>query len=228
MLLALFFPLIFNVLFNVLGSGRTVAGVSNAQFTTAAIVVFIISSTGYMNMAISIVVAREKSILKRIRQTPVPPLIHLVSRIMLATLISAVSVALMIVISMIAFGLVLPATAALSLVVTFLIGCFAFSALGMAVTRFIPTVESGMVIATATLFPLLFVSGVFIPIQNLPGWLDGLLHVLPVAPMNDAVRVAFASSQESVFALPQLGVLAAWAIVAMIVTLRTMPWEPHR
>ncbi|MGL5866323.1 MAG: ABC transporter permease [Dermatophilaceae bacterium] len=229
MVLALLFPLIFNVLFNVLGDGQTRGGVSNVQFTTAAIVVFVIALNGYLNMSISIVVAREKSVLKRIRQTPVPRVAHLCSRILLATILSAFSVLVMVAISMVAFGLELSAVNAAALTVMFTISCFAFSALGIAVTRLMPTVESGMVVAVATLFPVMFISGTFFPVDSLPGWLATATEFLPLVPANNAVRAAFIDNAgASAFAWTDLAILTAWAVGGLAVAIRTMPWEPVR
>jgi ABC-2 type transport system permease protein len=229
MLVGLFFPLFFNVMFNVIKSGQVVGGVLNVQFTTAAVIVYVLTFSGYFNLAIGVVVAREKGVLKRIRQTPVNRLVHVASRVLVATTISAVSVALMLVCSLGLFDLHLDVAKLPTLLVAFLLGSYTSCMLGMAVTRLIPTVEAGLVVASATLFPLLFLSGVFFPLTGLPTAVETILDLLPIAPMGDMVLAVFDPSVAApALDLRDAAVLAVWAVLGTALTLKVMPWQPQR
>ncbi|KII00237.1 hypothetical protein LP52_02705 [Streptomonospora alba] len=225
---ALFLPLFFNVMFNLLQSGETVGGIPNVSATTATIVVFVVTTSGYFNMAIGITVAREKGVLKRVRQTPMPKTLHLMSRIGVTTTMAAASVLLMIAISMAAFGLEIRPLAVPGLLLSFFVCCFTSAALGMGLSRFIPTLEGGVVIGTATLFPLLFLSGVFFPV-DLPGPLQTVVDLLPFAPMADLVRTAFDPGATGLAVdLQALAVVTAWGAAGLLFTLKLLRWEPRR
>jgi ABC-2 type transport system permease protein len=227
--MALFLPLFFNVMFNLMQRDEVVAGIPGVNFTTATIIVFVVTTSGYFNMAVGITVAREKGVLKRIRQTPMPKALHLTARIGVLTVMSAASVTLMLAVSTLAFGLRMRPLAIVGLVLVFVVASFTSSVLGLALTRAIPTVEAGVVVGTATLFPLLFISGVFFPIDGMPGPVQTVIDYLPFAPMAELVRGVFdpASSGLAIAPLP-LAIVAGWGVIGLLLTVRTMRWEPRR
>lgn len=229
LMIALLFPLFFNVLFNLLQSGESIGGLAAVQVTTAGIIVFVITAAGYFNMATGIVIAREKSVLKRIRQTPVPKTLHMLARIGVSLTITTLSVIIMVAVSLVAFGLELRPLAIPALLLAVLLGSFTSCALGLAVTRLIPSVEAALIVATATLFPLLFVSGVFFPIDGMPAALQTVVDYLPFAPMIEAVRAPMDTTLTGMaFDLPNLAIIAVWGAIGLLAALKTMPWEPQR
>lgn len=228
MVVALLFPLFFNVMFNLIQSGEVVDGVASVQFTTAAIVVFVITAAGYFNMATGMVIAREKSILKRIRQTPMLKSYHLLSRIAVSIVVIATSVIIMILVSAVAFGFEIRPQAIPALIITFLVGSFTSCALGIAITRLIPSIEGALVVSTATLFPLLFVSGVFFPIEGMPAPLQTVIDFLPFAPMIEAIRTTMDTTVTGFAFDPlNLAIITAWGVAGMFIALKTMKWEPQ-
>ncbi|MFI9595083.1 ABC transporter permease [Nonomuraea sp. NPDC052265] len=229
MVVTLLLPLAFNLLFNLINRERVVGGVTNVQFTTAAVVVFVIFTSGYFMNAVSIVVARESGILRRISLTPIPRPIYLSARVLFSTLTGAISTAIMILVSIVAFGLQLGPSNIIVLLIAFLLGSYACAVLGMAIARFIPTAEAAVGVAMATMLPLMFASGVFFPIDGMPEIVRGALGLLPVQPMAETVRLAFHTSTVDLLSLgPELGVLTAWAVLGTTLVAKTMRWEPRR
>lgn len=227
--MGLFLPLFFNVMFNLLQGDDVVGGLPGVNWTTATIVVFVVSTSGYFNMAIGITIAREKGVLKRVRQTPMPKALHLTARIGVLTVMSAASVTLMLLVSWLLFGLEIGPGALLGLAIVFVISSFTSAVLGLALSRAIPTVEAGVVVGTATLFPLLFVSGVFFPIDGMPGWLQTIIDGLPFAPMAELVRGLFdPSSSGLAIRVEPLAIVLAWGIAGLLMAIRTLRWEPRR
>jgi hypothetical protein len=68
---------------------------------------------------------------------------------------------------------------------------FCFCALGLAVTVLVPAADSALPIAWGTILPLCFISDVFQPIDNAPGWLRAIASVFPLRPFADALQTAF-------------------------------------
>jgi len=99
-------------------------------------------------------------------------------------------------------------------VVTIIIGAFAFSALGMlfaAAAKDMPTANMSL---TALRLPMIFISGVFIPIQALPLQLRVVSHLTPLTYVIDALREAMMVPSTQ-FAI-DLGVLLAWAVILQV------------
>ncbi len=80
------FPLIFMVLFNLILSGSD--GPDPARFYTPAIITFSIVNACYTNIAMTVSLARDEGILKRVRGTPLPGWAYLVARMLQAVLVA--------------------------------------------------------------------------------------------------------------------------------------------
>lgn len=222
-------PLFFSVMFNLLQSGERVGGNPAVQATTSTIIVFVIMMSGYFNMVMGVVTTREKGVLKRVRQTPMFKAVHLTSRIGVSLVITLGSVILMVVVALAAFDLELRLAALPALVLAVLLGGFTSGVLGMAITRLVPSVEAALIVSTTTLFPLMFLSGVFFPIDGLPNPLQAILDYLPFVPMIEAVGAPLDTGTTGMaFDLANLGIIAAWGVAGMLLTVKIMPWEPQR
>jgi ABC-2 type transport system permease protein len=96
-------------------------------------------------------------------------------------------------------------------VVAIVAGAFAFSALGMlfaAAAKDMPTANMSL---TALRLPMIFIGGVFIPIQALPLQLRVLSYLTPLTYVIDALREAM-MAPSILFAI-DLGILLAWVIL---------------
>jgi ABC-2 type transport system permease protein len=227
--ISILLPLFFSVMFNLLQSGERVEGNPAVQATTSTIIVFVIMMSGYFNMVTGIVTTREKAVLKRIRQTPMPKAVHLSSRIGVSLIITIGSVILMVVVALAAFDLEMRPAVIPALTLAVLLGGFTSGVLGMAVTRLVPSVEAALIVSTTTLFPLMFLSGVFFPVDGLPAFLQTILDYLPFVPMIEAVSAPLdTGSTGMAFDLVNLGIIAAWGVAGMFLAVKVMPWEPQR
>lgn len=110
-----------------------------------------------------------------------------------------------------------------ALAVTLVLGAACFCALGVAVASLIRNAEAAPSVVQVVLFPLLFISGTYLPIHS--GALNAVSGVLPVRPFNEALLGAFA--QHSGFAWKSLGVLLAWGAVGAVVAVRRFRWDPR-
>ena len=67
-----------------------------------------------------------------------------------------------------------------------------FCALGFAITAVIPNSDAAAPIVNATILPLLFLSGVFIPIgDNAPSWIIWTARIFPVKHFADGIQAGF-------------------------------------
>ncbi len=226
------FPLIFLLLFNSLNGGsRVVAGgteIRFAQFFTPSILVFAAISACYTNLATSVAINRDEGILKRVRGTPLPPAAYIASRIVSATWFAIVASVIMVTVGVALFHVQivwhkLPAAA-----VTLLVGSACFCALGLAVASLAPNGESAPAVANFTILPLVFISGIFFPLDNAPRWLNDLASVFPVKPFAEAMVADFNPLVAgSGFRWGNLGMLVLWMAIGAAVAVRTFQWEPR-
>jgi ABC-2 type transport system permease protein len=216
------FPLLFMLVFNVL------FGAEAAVFFTPAIIVFGVVTATFTNLAMTVAIARDNGVLKRIRGTPIPAWAWLAGRIG-----HAVLVALLLVVIVAAFGALVvdvpvPWDALPAILVVLAVAAATFSALGLAVSALAPNADAAPAIVNAIALPVLFISNVFIQMDNAPDWLNTISHLLPVRHFADAMMALYRDGADAGMPWTELGVIAVWGVIGVGATLRLFSWEPRR
>ena len=229
----LVFPLMFLVIFSVIFGNNTVEvarGVtaSTATFYIPAIAAFSVITACYTNIAISLCFARDSGGLKRIRGSPLPAWAFMSARIAHAVLIAVLLVAFCAAFGAVFYHATLPTRTLPAFLLTLVVGAAAFSALGVAITSLIPNSDAAPAVVNASVLPLLFISNVFIPLQNPPAWLDLVSKIFPIRHFADALVGSFFQLSGSGLQTNDLLVIGAWGLGGLIVAVRLFDWEPRR
>jgi ABC-2 type transport system permease protein len=69
-----------------------------------------------------------------------------------------------------------------------LLGVFSFVGLGIVITSFTKDQETAQMFMMTLMFPMMFLSGVFFPIQQMPWYMQDISKVLPLTYASDALR----------------------------------------
>jgi ABC-2 type transport system permease protein len=115
-----------------------------------------------------------------------------------------------------------------ALVLLLAVAAAAFSALGLGVAGLIPNADAAPAIVNAVVLPVLFISNVFIQMDNAPGWLDTVSHLLPVRHFADAMLDLYRLGADAGVPWAAIGVIAAWGVIGVALALRFFSWEPRR
>ena len=219
------FPVVIITIFGALfrgGSGSSYFyGLSALQYYVPTIAALSVLSACYSQIAIVLAQRRQDGILKRVRATPLPAWVYFLGLLAHCIVVSLVDVALIVGIGSL-FSAPFPthwAAIALALV----LGAASFCALGVAVASLIRNSEAAPAVVQFVLFPLLFLSGTYMPIHS--GMLNRISGALPVRPFNEALLGPFA--QHTGFEWKNLGVLLAWGAAGALVAIRRFRWTPR-
>ncbi|HET6381459.1 MAG TPA: ABC transporter permease [candidate division Zixibacteria bacterium] len=223
------FPLLFMVIFNVIfGSQQGSGPVRASDFFTPGIIVFSVITATYTNIAMSVTYAREAGVLKRVRGTPLPSWAYLFGRIAHAVLVALLLVVIVAAFGALAYQVEVPWERLPQLVLTLVIGAATFCALGLAVSALVPSADAGPAVVNATILPLLFISNVFIRLEDPPAWMDLLARVFPVRHFADAMLATYTPvmAPDAVLWQDWL-IMAAWGLAAVVFSIRFFSWEPR-
>jgi ABC-2 type transport system permease protein len=233
MVLTVVMPIVLLVLFASVFTGKTrttrVDGllIGIDAYFTAGIAAYSIMLIGFSSLLISIVTAREGGLLKRYRGTPMPSGVFLAAQILQTMVTIAVMVAVLLAIGAIAYDVELDATAVFAFVVYVVVGTATMCALGLALSRVATSVDVASTIGPFIAVILAFISGVFVPVTELPQWLVDVGRVFPLAHLAEGLQRALTpAAQGSRIDAGNLAVLALWGFVAMAVAIRRFRWEP--
>ncbi|MDP6604886.1 MAG: ABC transporter permease [Dehalococcoidia bacterium] len=227
------FPLIFLVIFNLLFGNDELevpGGTTNVStFYVAGITALSVVYTGYTGLAMLVTLARDQGLLKRVRGTPLPPWAFLTGKLVHMTLTMVLLVALVVAMGAIFYDVDVPTKTMPAFVIALVVGAAAFSSLGLAVTAAIPNADASPAIVQASSLPLLFISDVFIPAGQAPDWLAAIADFFPIKHLSEALQTAFNPFESGYGFEPlHLGVMAAWGVAGLLLSLRYFSWEPRR
>lgn len=223
------FPVIFLLLFSSLFGGEMIdeLGITTTVYYVPGIITLAVVSATLVNVAMRMVEMRESGRLKRLRGTPLPTWAYISARVGNAFVVSALLVVLVTAIGHFLYDVPVPTTTIPALVVTLVVGTFAFCSLGLALSAAIPSEEAAPPITNFTVLPLYFLSGVFIPETQIP---EGVLHVADVFPIRhffQAFLTAFDPQTTGAgFEWGHLGIIALWGLLGLGLTIRFFRWTP--
>jgi ABC-2 type transport system permease protein len=237
---SLIFPLILLALLNGTNSGNTVTAaggkVDFAQYFTPSIGIYALAVSCYTTPIFGLANARDQGILKRIRGTPLSPWIYLTSWLAGGIVTGLAAMAVMVAVSIPAFHLHIYPRLLPAAFVTAILGAATLGALGLAVSTFVRRADTAPTIANLTLFPVLFLSGVFFPLHGAPEWTLRVAHLFPLSHLVEAFTACFSPhTQGSGFAARDLAMIALWGLGGLAFAARRFQWEadsgedvPHR
>jgi len=94
-----------------------------------------------------------------------------------------------------------------------LLGVFSFVGLGVVITSFAKDQETAMMVMMTLMFPMMFLSGVFFPIQQMPWYMQDISKVLPLTYAATALRKVMVLGASISMITTELAVLIGFGVV---------------
>lgn len=225
------FPTILLLIFATVFGGQTVevrGGIDTTAYYVPAIITLSVISATMQSLAMSLVIAREDGRLKRGRGTPMPAWVFIAGRIGNSGVVALLMLALIAAIGRVFYGVAIPWERLPEIVFILLVGAAAFCCLGIALTAAIPSQDAAAPIVNALLLPLYFLSGVFIPDDQLP---SGVIHFANAFPIRHFFEAFFAiydpGNAGAAIEWGSLAVVAAWGVAGLFLAIRYFRWTPR-
>ncbi len=224
------FPVLLLVIFSAIFGDKTIGGKGGIKVTTyyvPAIITLAVVSATMQTLAMSLVIAREDGRLKRGRGTPMPAWVFIAGRIGNSVVVAVVMLALVSGLGRLLYGVPIPWRQAPDLLVVLAVGAASFCCLGIALTALIPSQDAAAPIVNAMLLPLYFLSGVFVPEDELPSGVIDFANHFPIRPFFQAVYDAYLPGGGPALAWDHLAAVAIWGVAGLILAIRFFRWTPR-
>ena len=192
---SLAFPLLFLVIFGA-GFGNTIGslapGVNFIQFIYPGLVAMTVL-TSSLFAGVSVVWDREFGFLREILVAPIGRTGIVLGKALGATVSALLQVAILLVLApLLGVSLTLPMLVALiPFVIVLSLG---LSGLGLLIATFMTSQQGFQLFIQLLIFPLIFLAGVFFPVNNVPIWLEVISKLNPLTYGVDAIRQIFLGS----------------------------------
>jgi ABC-2 type transport system permease protein len=201
-------------------------GIDATTYYVPAIMSLAIISATMQTLAMTLVIAREDGRLKRGRGTPMPPWVFIAGRVGNSIVVALMMLALLAAIGAL-FGADVPWDRLPAILLTLVIGAAGFCCLGIALTAAIPSQDAAAAIVNALLLPLYFLSGVFIPEDQLPDGVISFADLFPVRHFFDAFFDAYVPAGGSAVSWDNLAIVALWGVAGLLLAIRFFRWTPR-
>ncbi len=223
-------PVLFLVIFGTIFGNDpidTLGGIPTTTYYVPAIVTLAVVSATMVSLAVNLTTAREAGLLKRGRGTPQPSWVFIAGRVGNAVVVSALMVVVVTLVGKLLYGAPVPWRHAPEIALTLVIGAASFCCLGVALTAIIPSREAAPAITNVITLPLYFLSGVFIPENEIPDGVLAFAGLFPVRNFFEAFFTAYGSDTTG-FSVEWLSLLAvaAWGLAGLVLAVRFFRWTP--
>jgi ABC-2 type transport system permease protein len=192
-----------------------------------------ILSTSFQSMVLQVAGERANGTLKRLRGTPMPRSAYFVGKIAVVLVSSLGQVVVLLGVGTLFFGLHLPSDVGhwLTFGWVYVLGIIACTLLGLAYSSVVPAASAGAMVFLPVI-TLQFISGVFIPFNQLPDVLQKIAAVFPLKWLCQGMRSVFLPD---VFQQYEPGlswahgrvalVLAGYSVLGLVLCLTTFRWK---
>ncbi len=225
------FPVVLLIIFATVFGDQTVdvrGGIETTTYYVPAIITVAVISATMQSLAMSLVIAREDGRLKRGRGTPMPAWVFIAGRIGNSIVVALLMLVLITALGRVLYGVDIPWGQLPEILVVLVVGSAAFCCLGIALTAAIPSQDAAAPIVNALLLPLYFLSGVFIPEDELPSGVISFANHFPVRDFFQAFFDAYIpAGGGSSLDWGNLAVVAIWGIAGLLLSIRFFRWTPR-
>jgi ABC-2 type transport system permease protein len=222
---ALAFPPILVVIFGVIPAMREpsedLGGMRGINVYVPIVIAMALALFALSSLSQLFATYREKGVLRRMRTTPVKPGVMIGAQLLMATILSVVTMLVVVAIARLAFDVGLPRQLPAYLI-SYLLAALAMFAVGLLVASLAPSGKSASAIGTLVFFPIVFFAGLWVPRASMN---DVLRTISDFTPLGAGVQSLQDTTAGHWPQLLHVAVMLGWTIVAGGLAARYFRWE---
>lgn len=223
---ALLFPLMMLFIFGSIygnAAGPQSGGQGAIDTLIPALTAMIIGMTGLMSITITMATYRENGVLRRLRTTPVSPLVVMVAQVVAVFAMTGLGMVLLVAAGRVVYHVRI-AGHALSMLAGFILSSLSFFGIGFILAGAMPTARIAQIVAMGLLYPMLILSGAAWPRELMPTTVQKLSAYVPLTYVVNLLRGLWAGEPWGGH-LMDVGVLLGMLLLGVLVSARTFRWE---
>jgi hypothetical protein len=220
--MALFFSYIFPLIF--FGAAGMGGGGGNPLQVVGMVLGLGVLGGGLMGVGMRAVQDREQNILRRFKVAPIGPGEIIVSGMVTALALQLPNIIFIVVLAHRFLGAPWP-TQPGSLLIFVSLGLLAFASLGGIIAALVNSFQEGMLLTQLFYFPMLFLSGITIPILAFPLWLQTVAQFIPATYFNNGLQPILRGRETLFDNFASVGALALTAAVGTLLAVKLFRWE---
>jgi len=187
------------------------------DFVLAGILGLALMNSSVIGIAVGMTKYREDKILKRITTTPVKSWQFVSAEIVSRLVLNFAQIVLILLVGKYVFDAHIYGNVFMIFLLA-LIGAVLFQLMGFMIASFSKTTSAAEGMATAITIPMMFLAGVFFPIDSLPKWLYSIVQYLPLAPLLRMLRAVTLEAASPLQDPKNMIIVAGWIVVCFAIS----------
>jgi len=191
---------------------------------TPGIMAMAVMSAAIIGISSEIVKYREQKLLKRLTATPLKVKNFLMAEVFTYLILAVIQISLIIAVARLAYGVNFYGNIFFMYGLA-LIGSLIFLNIGFTIAGIAKTVNAAEAMAQAVFMPMMFLSGVFFPVEALPKVIYEVVRFLPLTPLIEALRAVGNNDAGLSEIGTQLLLLGFWIIITFVIAWKTFKFS---
>ena len=194
------------------------------DFLLPGLLAFTLMQLSIAGSGFNIVEYRRKGILKRLFVTPIRPRDFIASIVMARMAIVLIQLTVLILVAVLVLNVTIVGNF-VSFYFIVMLGTFIFLCLGFCLGSVAKTQQAVMAVGNIVIFPQIFLSGVFYPIESMPELIQPIAKILPLSFVSTAMREIANNGASLLSIAPSLLGIALWFVIAFVLATRLFVWK---
>jgi len=186
------------------------------QFVAPGIIAMVVMMALMTGLPHAISYEKDMGTLDGMLAAPINRLSIILGKVMAQTVRGMIQGFIILLLAVLLFGVVIEGSILL-VIFLILLTVFSFVGLGILITSFTENEETATMVMMTLMFPMMFLSGVFFPLQQMPWYMQDVAHFLPLTYATTALRKVMVLGADIPAVGTEIAILIGFGIVLLLI-----------
>lgn len=187
------------------------------DFVLVGLLGMALMNSAIMGVAVALSKYREDKILKRLMTTPLRPAVFISAEVAAGLVVNMIQVTVILLVGVYVFGAHLPGNIAF-LYPLVILGGILFQLMGFTIAGFARSTRAAEGMSNAIAVPMMFLSGIFFQLDQMPQYLATITRFLPLSPLLRMMRQVALEQTSPWQDLMNWAIVLGWIVVLFFVS----------
>ena len=186
------------------------------QFVAPGIIAMVVMMSLMTGLPHAISYEKDIGTLDGMLAAPINRLSIILGKVLAQTVRGMAQAFIILLLAVLLFGVVIEGNILL-VIALLILTVFSFVGLGILITSFTENEETATMVMMTLMFPMMFLSGVFFPLQQMPGYMQSIAYFLPLTYATTALRKIIVLGADISSVMTDITILLVFGIVLLAV-----------
>jgi ABC-2 type transport system permease protein len=186
------------------------------QFVAPGIIAMVVMMALMTGLPHAISYEKDMGTLDGMLVAPINRLSIILGKVMAQTIRGMLQGFIILLLAVLLFGVVIEGSILL-VIALIILTVFSFVGLGILITSFTDKEETATMVMMTLMFPMMFLSGVFFPLQQMPGYMQTFAHFLPLTYATTALRKVMVLGADIPAVATEITILVGFGVILLMI-----------